>query len=167
MLIGIDPDYVETKEIMGATFQIRPVPSGKWDRLRKQGIEAYRRAVTRAIAQLAADGLNPDEINFTHANGKEYTRTQVLAAEDPLYLEELISVELESVRWSVIGHSGITTREGKEILFQSETVRLDTEPYEAVSKETLRFYRANRRLLSKLHDAIFRVSDLAPEEKKD
>ncbi len=157
MLVAISPDHVERVEYLGASFTVRRLPHGRWDRLKQEMIDSWRRAFVKAIK-------NTDENRFPDATPEE--RAKRAATLDPVYLEEAAAIEAEVVRWGVTGHEGIAVPSGEALPFTTESVTWEGESYPLVSKELMRWYRANPTVISKLYMAIWKACDLTPTEKK-
>lgn len=163
MLVGIDPDFQERVDVRGATFTIRRLPYGKWERLRQQALEAATAARRRAIAALAARGEDPDAKPFPDV---DVTAATVEVNRDPQYREAIAAVESEVVRWGVVGHEGFLKADGSPVPFETEAGTFEGEPVSLVGRATMRWYRANGVIVAALHNHLWRVNELGPAEKK-
>lgn len=170
MLIGISPDFTDVVPFSGAEFTLRPLPYGKWARFRQEAVDAYRRAMTRAIRDLKLEDLEPDEevVVGTLSNGTtvKHTRVRLRAEADALYLEEIVRIEAEVVRWGLIGHSAFCAPDGSPVPFVTEQATHEGERIDLVSRQTMRWYRANHILMAVLHNRLWKICELGPTEKK-
>lgn len=166
MLIGIDPDYSEKVDVLGAEFTLRRLPHGKWARLRQEAVDAYAVAQRKAIAILAARGEDPSD-PLDKEQPQSPTKLAFATMRSPEYVEAIAQVEVEIVRWGVTSHAGLLKPDGSPVPFEPDTVSYEGEPLLVVGRQTLRWYRANPLILRRLYNALWRICELEPAEKKD
>lgn len=145
-----------------ATFTVGVLPLGLWDVISTQNFVAFEEAKRRAIAKLAAEGLDPEAIE----EGWTATMADRLAANDEQSMRSLQFRRLEAVRYGLKMHSGFKTRNGKVVPFETEYITVDGQSVKVVAESTLKFYRVNPKLVTNLYLSLMKVNTLSDLGKK-
>lgn len=163
--LGVDPDDTAEMSVGGATFTIGVIDQGVWERINSDAVLSFEAAKRRAIKQLAAEELDPEEV-VRESGEFKLRRVDEAALGDPAYNEHMVSVMLEAIRFAVRGHAGVAKKSGAVVPFKASTAKHEGGTVPTVGDDTLRYYRANPRLIQPLWLAIRRFQVLGEVEKK-
>lgn len=165
-LVGIDPEDTTDVKISGGTFTIGVIPSGIWDRLYFGVQTALQEANRKAIREMADRGEDPDEVIYEEAEIR-LTKAQMTASLDPTYRASLLKIQLEAVRYGVRAHAGFKNRRNKDFPCVLEMTSYEGDSVPALDTGTMRIYKANRDLVTKLWPHIRALHEIGAPEKKD
>lgn len=166
-LIGVDPDDTAEVAVGGARFTVGPIPAGIWEKLSSRTRLAFLEAKARAIRDLSAQGLQPDEVEPAMREvGSGLTRADMAAMGDETYKEKVVHIHAEAVSWAVRGHQKFLRRTKEPVPL--EFVEVDLGGYKAkrLAESSMRFYRANPVVMREIWTSLWALNELGDAGKK-
>lgn len=160
--IGIDPSDTIVIKYGNGEFTLGVLPAGMWDRVNTRMIIALTNARRECIRDLAAKGLDPEEVV---GQSTKLTRLDIeVQCQDELK-KNVATIHIEALRYGLRAHERFKTKKGTVPYEATEQV-VDGVPVPVVSEKTLRYYRTNPAVSQALWIGFRQLHDLDETAKK-